>query len=261
MKIIEKQLEKIKQENRVGLMTHVVVGYPSIVATLQIIKTMADAGVDFIELQIPFSDPLADGPTIMKACEESLQQGTKVSDAFDIAKKASKQIFVPLLFMAYYNTVFCYGAEKFCRDAKKCGISGLIVPDMPIEEEAREHLFHFCKKHGLANIRVVSPVSTQKRLEKNALVATGFLYCTARQGITGVQGKINKNIETYLLRIKKTSSLPIAVGFGISKKEDVTAIGKHADIVVVGSALLDVINTSHPGQIHASIQSFIQSLR
>lgn len=146
MNKIDQQLSEIKKEKRMGLMTHVVVGYPNLEETVSIVKTMATAGVDFVELQIPFSDPLADGPTIMRACEAALANGTKVKDAFAIMKELSQQVSIPLLFMSYYNIVFRYGVEKFCRDAKKAGASGLIVPDMPIDEESYEHFYRSAQK-------------------------------------------------------------------------------------------------------------------
>src|SRR5258708_6284881 len=127
MNLIDQKLQEIKRNKKIGLMTHVVVGYPSLEETVSIVKTMADAGVDFVELQIPFSDPLADGPTIMRACEESLENGTKVKDAFSIMKQLSAEVSVPFLFMSYYNIVFRYGVDRFCRDAKTAGASGLIV--------------------------------------------------------------------------------------------------------------------------------------
>src|SRR6476469_9018067 len=135
--------------NNMKLMTHVVVGYPSIPATEHIVRIMDSLGVSYIELQIPISDPLADGPTIMKACEASLQNGTTVADAFSLAQKLSKEVKAQLLFMAYFNTVFTYGVEKFCADAKKAGIAGLIVPDMPLEEEDQEHFLKNCQKYNL----------------------------------------------------------------------------------------------------------------
>lgn len=239
MKLLQKKLEELKQSKKLGLMTHVVVGYPFLEETEKLVKTMEKAGVDMVELQIPFSDPLADGPTIMRACEEALANGTKVSDAFTLMKKLSQEVAIPLLFMAYYNTVFSYGVEKFCRDAKEAGCQGLIVPDVPIEEEENEHFIALCKKFNLANIRVVSPSSTSERLKKNAKVATGFVYCMARQGITGARKELNPELVSYLKTVRKFFSIPIAVGFGISKKEHIQALKNHADIAVVGSALID----------------------
>lgn len=250
-----------KLEKRIGLMTHLVVGYPTLDDTIKLIKVMEKSGVDFIELQIPFSDPLADGPTIMKACEKSLENGTKVKDAFKIMRLLSSQVSIPLIFMAYYNTVFKFGVEKFCQDAKNAGAYGLIVPDMPIDEEGEEHFFKYCKKYGLINIQVISPASTDERLKKNAKIANGFVYCTAHQGITGAKDQLDPNIISYLQRVRKFFSIPIAVGFGISKNEHLKQISPYADIAVVGSAIIDVINKSDSKNIERNIANFIIALR
>lgn len=244
MNKIDEQLEKIKAEKRIGLMTHVVVGYPSLEETISLVKLMEKSGVDLVELQIPFSDPLADGPTIMKACEASLKNGTKVKDAFRISTELSKQVSIPLLFMAYYNTAFRYGTKKFCIDAKKAGISGLIVPDMPIEEEDQEHFMKYCIDAGLHHVRVISPSSTDERLAKNSKVANGFVYFTARQGITGAKNSLDPKLISNLKKVRKVFKVPIAVGFGISKKEHIQAIKPYADIAIVGSAIIDIINSA-----------------
>ncbi len=244
MNRLDTVLEEMKKKKRIGLMTHVVIGFPTLGDTIKLIKVMSENGADIIELQIPFSDPLADGPTIMRACEKSLANGTKVKDAFIVAEKLTQQISTPLLFMAYYNTVFRYGVEKFCADAVKVGIVGFIVPDMPLEEESDEHFFAMCKKYNLHAIHVVSPVSTGKRLRKNAAAATGFVYATARQGITGVRRHLEQNVEEYLEKVHNAFSIPIAVGFGISKKEHLEALKNKANIVVVGSAIIDIVNSS-----------------
>lgn len=241
MNLIDEQLQKIKAEKRLGLMTHVVVGYPSLEATIELVKIMEESGVDFVELQIPFSDPLADGPTIMKACEASLKNGTKVKDAFDLAKKLSKEVKVPLLFMAYYNTVFKYGTKKFCMDAKNAGISSLIVPDMPLEEESEEHLNKYCQDNELCNVKVLSPASTKRRIQKNTKGARGFIYCTARQGTTGVNQGLDPKVINYLEQVREASKIPIAVGFGISTSEHIKMIKPLADIAVVGSKVIDII--------------------
>lgn len=261
MNLIDKQLVKIKKENRLGLMTHVVIGYPSLETTESLVKIMADSGADFIELQIPFSDPLADGPTIMKACEKALENGVKVADAFKLADKLSKQAKIPLLFIAYYNTVFKYGARRFCQDAKKAGISGLIVPDIPLEEEHEEHFIKYCKINKLKNIRVVAPVSTIERLQKNARVASGFVYCTARQGITGARRRLDPNIISYLEKVRNIFNIPIAVGFGISKRDHLKQLLSHVDIAVIGSAVVDVINRSEKNSVEKNIRNFLNALR
>lgn len=260
MNAIDAQLEKIKQNKKIGLMTHVVVGYPSLEETVSIVKTMDENNVDFVELQIPFSDPLADGPTIMKACEESLRNGTKVADAFSVMKKLAGEVSIPLLFMEYYNTVYRYGVEKFCRDAKEAGASGLIIPDMPIDEEEEEHFYKFAKQYELHTIQVVSPASTSERLEKNAAVANGFIYCTARQGITGAKNELDPTLVSYLDTVKMYIKTPIAVGFGISKKEHIEALQGVCDIAVIGSAIIEVIrNTNKENRLDA-VKAFLTEL-
>ncbi len=261
MNKIDKLLQIIKNRKTIGLMTHVVVGYPTIADTEKIVLAMEKVGVDFIELQIPFSDPLADGPTIMKACEESLEHGTKVKDAFLLAKKLSGKVSIPLLFMAYYNTVFHYGVERFCEDAKKAGIAGLIVPDMPLEEEDEEHFTEYAEKNDLIVIRVISPAATEERLKKNAKVAKGFIYCTARQGITGAKASLSPDVASYLKGVRKHFSIPIAVGFGISKKDHIESLKNQADIAVIGSAVIDVIAHSRKEDLDSNVSAFITKLK
>ncbi|SRR5258706_5235557 len=261
MNKIDLKLEEIKQKKKIGLMTHVVIGYPTLEETISIVKSMAESGVDFIELQIPFSDPLADGPTIMRACEKSLGNGTKVKDAFLTMKKLTKEVSLPLLFMAYYNTVFKYGVEKFCKDAASAGASGLIIPDMPIEEESNEHFFANCQKYKLHAIHVVAPSSTNKRLKINATYATGFVYATARQAVTGAKGELEKTLLSYISKLKNMFAIPIAVGFGISKKEHIQALKDKANIAVIGSAVIDIIDSSSSKNRENNVKQFLKELR
>ena len=261
MTLLEEKLQEIKQRDEIGLMTHVVIGYPSLEDTVKIVETMVKGGADIVELQIPFSDPLADGPTIMRACETSLRNGTKISDAFKIMKTLSSRIKIPLLFMAYYNTVFKYGVEKFCAAAAAAGASGLIVPDMAIDEEGEEHFFEFCRKYNLHNIQVISQSSTDERLKKNKQFANGFVYCAAHQGTTGAQDKLDPNLESYLKKIKETFSIPIAVGFGISKREHIEGLKPYADVAIVGSAIIDIINSSKSGEFENNIKGFLSQLK
>ncbi len=259
MSKLEQKLKEIKKRNRIGLMTHLVIGYPSLEKTVSLIRKMADAGADIIELQIPFSDPVADGPTIMHACEKSLERGTKVKDAFIVMKTLSSSVPIPLLFMAYYNTAFKYGTERFCKDAKKAGADGLIVPDMPIDEEQREHFFRSCRNYDLHNIRVMSPASTDERLQKNMPVANGFIYCASHQGITGAEKKLDRHLAGYLKKIRRHTSIPIAVGFGISSRQHVDALQNHADIAIIGSALIDIFDQSKKNEAERNVAQFIRS--
>lgn len=258
---IDAQMAKIKAEERIGLMTHVVVGYPSLEETVSTIETMAKAGVDFVELQIPFSDPLADGPTIQHACETALAQGTKVADAFTAAKELSQKVDIPLLFMGYFNTVLQYGVEKFCADAAKVGIAGLIIPDVPLEAAKHEGFLAACEKHGLHNIITLSPASTDERLQKNAPIASGFAYCMARQGITGVQDTLDPRTAQYLKRVKRHITTPLAVGFGISQPAHIQALKGHADVAVIGSAIINILRDTLKENRQKAVKSFLEQLR
>ncbi|MDP3981448.1 MAG: tryptophan synthase subunit alpha [Chlamydiota bacterium] len=228
---------------KIKLMTHVVVGYPDIASTIELVKAMERAGSDYVELQIPFSDPIADGPTIMKACDTALKNGVTVDDCLKVMETLSAQVSIPLFFMGYYNTVFHFGVEKFCKAAKAAGAYGLIIPDMPPDEEQHEHFIKATRTQGLAQIRVVTPSSSNRRLKLNALVADEFVYCVSHYGVTGSAETGEVGLESYLKRVKKYFSIPIAVGFGISSRKDVQMVEKYADIVVVGSVVLEIINT------------------
>ncbi|MGH7245328.1 MAG: tryptophan synthase subunit alpha, partial [Candidatus Levyibacteriota bacterium] len=184
----------------------------------------------------------------------------KVKDAFIIMSKLSKEVAIPLLFMCYYNTVFVYGVEKFCKDAANAGATGLIVPDIPLDEESEEHFLFYCKKYNLHAIRVISPASTKDRLEKNANVASGFVYFTSRQGTTGASTDLDPQLVENLAKVQKYIIQPIAVGFGISKKEHVQALQGHAAIAVVGSAILNVINSSKKENREKDVARFIRKL-
>lgn len=256
---IAEKLAELKAQKRPGLMTHTVIGYPNLETTVNLVQDMEAAGVDLVELQIPFSDPLADGPTIQRACEAAIENGTKVSDAFKVAKKLSKTTQLPLLFMTYYNIIYKYGVEKFCADAAEAGINGLIVPDAPLEVAEREGLAESCSKYGLYNIAVLAPTSTDRRLHKNAK-AQGFVYCMSRQGVTGAKQGFDPELGHYLKRVRKHLSVPIALGFGISSRERVQAVLPHTDIAVIGSAVIDIIADSKPAAIRTNVKRFIAEL-
>lgn len=241
-------------------MTHVVVGYPSLEATGELIETLADAGSDFIELQIPFSDPIADGPTIMLASEKAIENGANVQNALTIMADVSKRVKIPLLFMAYYNTIFHYGVEKFCKKAKQAGAYGLIVPDIPIDEEQHERFNFFCEKYGLNLIRVISPASTDERLKLNAKNAKGFVYCVSRYGVTGTKSELNPELQKYLKKVRSYFNIPLGVGFGISKREHIEALQGHADIAIVGSALIELLKKKRKKINKRQITSFIHEL-
>ena len=237
-------------------MTHVVVGYPTLSASIELARRMLKIGVDALELQIPFSDPVADGPVIMDANDMALRQGVRVKDCFSTMKHLSATTQTPLYFMGYYNTVFRYGVNKFARDAKLAGARGLIIPDIPPEEEHHEHFLAACKHYHLHRIGVISPASTNTRIIKNSQVSSGFLYCLAHMGVTGSQKQLSPDLIQYLSNVRTLTDLPLAVGFGISSPEHIKALVGHADIAVVGSAIIEHLNQ---GGIASAIK-FIRSL-
>ncbi len=242
------------------LMTHIVAGYPDMDTSEKLVEMMAPLCVQYIEIQIPFSDPIADGPTILHANKVSLENGTTTEDCFRLMSRLTKKVRTPLLFMTYYNIVLAHGTENFCRRAHESGAWGLIVPDMPFDEEKEEHFLTACKKNKLHAIQIISPLTTENRLKKIARIASGFVYCVSRLGTTGEQKELNPELTDYLDRVKKHITLPIALGFGISNKNHIKAALCHADIAVIGSKVINVMNTAPEGEKIKTVENFLRTL-
>lgn len=259
---IKAVFDNLKESGRHGLMAHVVAGYPSMDVSEKLIETLAGAGADLIEIQIPFTDPLADGPTIMAANQKSLAAGTRVADCFRFAEKMSAKLpDTPLLFMTYVNIPFNYGMEAFCRDASRAGVCGLIVPDIPPEETA-ERYHENALASGLDPIYILSPSSTDNRLEVIAEHARGFIYCTARVGTTGARDNQYEGLGSFIGRVKKYSDLPLALGFGIKTAEHVRKASQLVDMSIVGSRVIDIFNeASGEKEALEGVEKFIRSLK
>ncbi len=219
-------------------MTHVVVGYPNVGESYEIVKTLVDGGADYLELQIPFSDPVADGETIMHALEVALKNGMNTDRAFQFIDSL-KKYHVPKYIMCYYNQVFRYGVERFIKKAKDLGVEGLIVPDIPPEEEKNEQFIALCNKYSVDSIRVISPSSSEERVRINSKIGKGFLYLVSHFGVTGTKSVFNKSLFEYIERVRKVTDLPLAIGFGISKREQIELLYGHAEIAIVGSAIIN----------------------
>lgn len=258
---IRKKMVSLEMQRRIGLMTHVVVGYPNLEETARIVKAMVAAGVDFMELQIPFSDPVADGLTIMEASKIALEKGIKVKDCLSFLAQMTQKYDIPFLVMSYYNLIFNYGVEDFCQAAQKAGASGLIVPDIIPDEEEKECYYQTCQNYDLYPIAVVSPTSTKKRLQNYQDLAQGFVYCTARLGTTGAKEEFPSYLSEYLTKVRRELELPLAVGFGISQKKHVDFLRGKAEIAVVGSALIDCYRTAKKSQKINALQNFIYNLK
>src|SRR3989344_551789 len=241
--------------NKIKLMTHVVVGYPNMEESEKLIKILAEQS-DFLELQIPFSDPIADGETIMKASEIALKNGMNTDKAFRFMEELGNYR-MPKLVMCYYNQVFRYGVEKFCKRAKMSGVSGLIVPDIPPEEERGEKFMEFCEKYNLDHIRVISPASRVERLKINAKYGKGFVYCVSHFGVTGTKTEFSNNLKKYIERVRKYFSIPVALGFGISSSEQISKIKGLVDIAIVGSAIIK----EYDKEGIAGVETFVKSLK
>ncbi|MDP3900513.1 MAG: tryptophan synthase subunit alpha [bacterium] len=260
MNKIDAQLKKIKSQNRIGLMTHIVVGYPDLATSKNLLKTMLEVGVDFIELQIPFSDPLADGPTLMVANQLAVQHNTSVRQSMELMAAVSLTTSTPILFMTYFNIVFNYGVARFCQEASQAGCSGLIVPDMPLDEERYEGFIEQAEKFDLYVIRTLAPSSTPKRLRLNAQLAKGFVYFAGRQATTGSQRELDNNLFSNIKKVKQYIDKPVAVGFGISKPEHIYELKNHAEIAVLGSKVVNIYHESASDMAIKNVKIFLQSL-
>ncbi|OIP97652.1 tryptophan synthase subunit alpha [Candidatus Wirthbacteria bacterium CG2_30_54_11] len=261
MNKISERLDQLKTSNTTGLMTHLVLGYPDMPTSIEIARTLARGGADFLEIQIPFSDPVADGPTIMTANQTALDRGITVPECLRAISEICEQVDIPVLIMSYYNLVFSYGTAEFCTAAQKSGVSGLIIPDMPIEEEQDELLFQHADEHDLINITFVSPATSKVRLEKIATFTRGFTYCFSTYGITGSRTELDSHLASYIGEVRKHLDLPLGIGFGIKTPDHIRQIGKIADIAIVGSAIIDQYNTASPDHALQQIGSYVGSLK
>lgn len=212
-------------------------GDPDLATTEELVPAMAEAGADLIELGIPFSDPIAEGIVIQEADMRALASGTTTDKLFETVKRIRKKTDVPLAFMTYINPVFVYGSERFLKNAADCGIDALIVPDMPFEERAE--LLPYCRKYGIELISLIAPTS-RERIRTIASGSEGFIYCVSSMGVTGVRSEINTDIGEMISFVKEAKDIPCAIGFGISTKEQAREMSKHADGVIVGSAIVKI---------------------
>jgi len=271
VKLLEDTLQEISiakgkkpaTKRRPALMAHVVLGYPNLKESIQIVKALVQGGANIIELQIPFSDPIADGPTIMLANQAAIVNGITPKHCLKAMEELSTALpEVPLLFMTYYNIAFNYqgGLSRFCRDSATAGAEGLIIPDVPPEEK-QEDYWNITQKNRLSPIPIVTPITPQHRLKKLCnLTQSGFVYCVAVTGTTGARRSLPLSLRAYLQRVRKCCSLPLAVGFGISQQSQVRALSQFADIVVVGSATIDLINRSKKQERLRKVEKFIAGL-
>jgi tryptophan synthase alpha chain len=242
MERIERKFVQAREKGELALVLYVTAGDPSPEHTIEVVVKGAQAGADMFEIGIPFSDPIADGPTIQAAIDRALKRGVKVATVLEMVKAIRQKSDVPIILMTYFNPVLQYGLERFARDAKNASADGVLLTDVP-PEEAGEWI-EIARRNGLATIFLLAPTSTDQRIKLVAEIGTGFIYCVSRTGVTGEREKLPEDLPDLIARIRRHTDKPIAVGFGISKPEHVAAVAEMegTDGVVVGSALVRLLH-------------------
>lgn len=257
---IDRAFERIRELGRPGLVTYVTAGDPDLDRTADLLRCLPDAGADILEVGVPFSDPLADGPSIQRASERALRSGTTLLRVLDLLRRERHRIAAPLVLFTYANPVERLGYEQFLARATEAGIDGVLVLDLPIEEAGA--LADGLRRHGLAPIFLVSPTTPPERVRRAGQLGSGFLYAISRLGVTGAQHSLSDDARPVVAAVRRATSLPVALGFGISTPEQVRAATAMADAAVVGSALVEAIAAAAAdGDVTARACDFVRWLK
>lgn len=232
-------LAALRAEHRCALIPYIMAGDPDVPATERLVETLVEAGASAVELGVPFSDPIADGPVNQRAGVRAMAQGMGIRPALDLVARLRTRTQVPFLIMTYYNLILRYGPARFARDAVSAGLDGLIAADLP--PEAAEELTGEARRAGLATVFMAAPTSTPERIRAVAAASTGFVYCVSRTGVTGVRDALPEGLPELVRRIRAETQTPICVGFGISRPAQAREVARVADGVIVGSALVQMI--------------------
>jgi tryptophan synthase alpha chain len=244
-------------QKRPTLVAYVTCGDPDLATTRDVILAAIDAGADVIELGVPFSDPLADGPVIQRASERALQKGTNLEEVLVLASEVRKRSQAGLIIFSYLNPLMRMGLPRFCAAARKAGVDGALVTDLPVEE-AGEYLAEM-RKNTLATVFLAAPTSPDERLKRIAAVSTGFVYAVSRTGVTGTRQQLPEDAGRLVRRLRRYTKLPVAVGFGISTPDQFSAVGEFADAAVVGSAIVQIIERN-VGREAEAVREFVREL-
>ncbi len=241
-------------------MPYLCAGDPTPELTAKLLLTLEEAGADLIELGVPFSDPIADGPTIQRASERALTHGISLQQILEMVKSLRKKTEIPIALMSYYNPIFRMGEEAFCKAAQEAGVDGVIVPDLPPEEA--QQLLEVAPRYNLATVFLVAPTSPPERMQLIASVSTGFVYCVSLTGVTGARAILSDEVAPMIAELRKHTDKPISVGFGVSTPEQATQVAQIADGVIVGSAIVNVIeeNMEDEGKMLAAVKQFTSNL-
>lgn len=239
MNRIDEKFKELKKNKKKALIVYITAGDPDLKTTAKIAIELAKNGVDIIEFGIPFSDPLADGPTIQAASQRALSKGANIRTILKMSGSLRKKVDIPLVFMTYFNLVYQYGLRRFVADSKKAGIDGVIIPDLPVEESSE--LIKHSRKEDFSVIFLAAPTSTNERIKNIAKVSMGFIYYVSLTGVTGAREKLAEDIFANVKRIKHFTEKPVCVGFGVSSPKQAGKISSFADGVIVGSAVIRII--------------------
>ncbi|MDX2480178.1 MAG: tryptophan synthase subunit alpha [Desulfuromusa sp.] len=260
MSRIEATFAALKQRQETALIPFITAGDPDLGITAQLILALAEAGADLIELGVPFSDPMADGPTIQAASERALAAGTTLAGVLKLVADVRKDTQIPLILMGYYNPVFCYGAERFARDAAAAGVDALLLVDLPPEET--DEISVVMRESNVDLITLLAPTTPRERMKRLAAAAEGYLYYVSMTGVTGAQKISPEDIRVAVEELKEMTEIPVGVGFGITTAEDARAVGAFADGVVVGSALVKIIaENGQSEELLPKVSQFIVELK
>lgn len=241
---IEKRMKQLQEQNEKAFITYMTAGLPNMEGCKELIKVQEQAGVDVLELGIPFSDPIADGPVIQAASYKSIQLGTNLRKVFAMMKEVRDEgVKLPIIFMMYYNTILYFGLEQFVEECIQSGIDGLIIPDLPLEEQGELQKV-LEQENAPILIELVAPVS-EDRIPKILEQARGFVYCVSGMGVTGKSGNFHKKIVSYLSKVKQTAKVPVMMGFGIQEAKDVAPMKEVIDGAIVGSHFIRILEANN----------------
>lgn len=268
---IDGAFERARSAGRLAFIPYLTAGYPSREESVALARIFGEHGADVLEIGIPFSDPLGDGPTIQRASSAALAGGMTVRGALDVAAAATQgraergqgtgvrgASAVPLVAMGYVNPLLRYGLARFCADAEVAGVGGLIVPDLPVEES--DELLGCCRSSGVHLIYLLAPTSTEARIAAVAERASGFIYCMAVTGVTGARDTLSDELAPFLARVRARTPLPLVVGFGISRPEHIARLHRLADGVVVASALIDLVDATPAHERADAVAAYVERM-
>lgn len=254
MNRVDRAFRRLKSQGKKAFIPYIMAGDPSLEKTRDMVLLFDRCGADVVELGVPFTDPLADGPTIQRAAERALQGGVNLRKVICLVRELREETEIPLVLMTYYNPVFKYGIGSFVKDAVHAGVDGVIIPDLPPDEAGE--LIPLSAKNGLATIFLLAPTSTEQRIRKIARASRGFIYYVSMTGITGARLTMDDSLQESIVRIKEVADKPVAVGFGISTPDEASTVSGYADGVIVGSAIVKKAQDSPE-----SLEEFILELR